>query len=235
MADRDRPSAAGAPSASASSSPPRPRPPREAPRPAVDRLVAGELVRHGPAPYRNEPNGGASYFITVRTERGERTLWGWEIERALADSRTKPKIGEQVGVRENGIDPMTFLLRERDDRGHVVNEWRTDTPRPHWIIEKREFFNERAAAAKALRDPRTQRHEAVRNHPELYGAYWALDGAVKTAARADLDPVSRQRFVDMVREALAFTTERGEPLPKEIPKHAAPQAPRTNRDDELTR
>lgn len=232
MAERDKPGAAGAPS---TSTPPRPPPRREAPRPAVDRLVSGELLRHGPARYRDEQNGAPSYYITVRTERGERTLWGWEIERALADSRTKPKIGEQVGVRENGIDPMTFVLRERDDRGHVVNEWRKDTPRPHWIIEKREFFNERAAAAKALRDPRTLRHEAIRNHPELKGAYWALDGAVKTAARANLDPRSSQRFVDMVREALAFTIERGEPPPKEIPKHAAPQAPHSNRDDDLTR
>lgn len=233
MAERERPSAVSAPSTSGA--PPRPRPPRESPRPAVDRLVTGELVRHGPARYRNEPNGAASYFITVRTERGQRTLWGWEIERALADSRTKPKPGDQVGVRENGIDPMQFLLRERDDRGKVINEWREDTPRPHWIIEKREYFNERAAAAKALRDPRTLRHEAIRNHPELSGAYWALDGAVKTAARANLDPVSRQRFVDLVREALAFTTERGEPLPKEIPKNASPRAPGAKRDDDLTR
>jgi hypothetical protein len=233
MAERDRPSAAGAPSMSGT--PQRPRLAREPPRPAVDRLVTGELVRHGPARYRNEPNGVPSYFVTVRTERGERTLWGWEIEKALADSRTKPKIGDQVGVRENGIDPMTFLHRERDERNRVIKEWRADTPRDHWIIEKREFFNERAAAAKALRDPRTLRHEAIRNHPELNGAYWALDGAVKTAARANLDPVSRQRFVDMVREALAFTIERGEPPPKEIPKHASPRAPGPDRDDELTR
>lgn len=130
---------------------------------------------------------------------------------------------------------MQFLLRERDDRGRVIKEWRADTPRDHWIVEKREFFDERAAAARALRDPRTLRHEAIRNHPELQGAYWALDGAVKTAAKSNLDPASRQRFVDMVREALAFTTERREPLPKELPKHAAPRALRSDRDDELTR
>jgi putative DNA primase/helicase len=197
--------------------------------------VSGELVGHGPARFRNEPNGAPSYFITVRTDRGERTLWGHEIKRALDDSRTKPKPGDQVGVRENGIDPMMFLLRERNDRGHVINEWRADTPRPHWIIEKREFFNERAAAAKVLRDPRTLRHEAIRNHPELDGAYWALDGAVKTAAKLNLDPASRERFVDMVREALAFTTERGVPLPKEIPTHVPSRAPRAQRDDDRTR
>jgi putative DNA primase/helicase len=78
---------------------------REPPRPAVDRLVTGELVRHGPARYLHEPNGTPSYFITVRTDRGERTLWGREIERALADSRTKPKPGDQVGVRENASIP----------------------------------------------------------------------------------------------------------------------------------
>lgn len=233
MAAEDSQSRPNAPSA-AGGAPIEPRV-RERPRPAVDRLVTGELVSHGPARYLNDPKGSPSYFITVRTDRGERTLWGWEIERALADSRTKPKPGDQVGVRENGIDPMTFIQRERDDRGHVISERRADTPRPHWIIEKREFFNERAAAAKVLRDPRASRHEAIRNHPELIGAFWALDSATKIASQRIQNPGSRERFVSLVREALAHATERGEPLPAPVPKNAAARAARAQGEDELTR
>ena len=209
---------------------------REPPRPAVDRLVTGVLVRHGPERFQFDPNGEPSYFITVRTDRGERTLWGRGIERALVESRSKPKPGDPVGVRENGIDPVTFVLRERDDRGHVKSETRRDTPRPHWVIEHREYFNARAAAAKALRDPRASRHEAIRNHPELLGAYWALDSAKKIAAQRISDRGSRERFVALVRDALAHATERGEPLPAAPANRNGTSKPVRGRDDEgLTR
>jgi hypothetical protein len=192
-------------------------------------------VRHGPARYQFDPTGEPSYFITVRTERAERTLWGRGIERALVESRTQPKPGDAIGVRENGIDPMTFVLRERDDRGHVRSEIRRDTPRPHWIIERREFFDERAAAAKTLRDPRASRHEAVRNHPELQGSYWALDSAVKVATQRIADRGSRERFISLVRDALALAIERGEdpPQPVRPRSNAAERAPA--REDPRTR
>jgi len=232
MAGNDPQRPSGAPSAGNGA--PQERPVREAPRPAVDRLVTGVLVAHGPARLRNEPNGAPSYFITVATDRGERTLWGREIQRALADSRTKPKPGDPIGVRENGIDPMTFIQRERDDRGKVISEKRADTPRPHWIIEKREFFNERAAAAKVFRDERASRHEAVRNQPALHSFYMALDSANKVAARIR-DPASRRWFLALTREALALTIERGEPPPKPPPKTLGAQAQLTRDDEGPTR
>ena len=187
--------------------------PREPPRPASDRLVTGVLVGHGAAPYAFEPQGAGSYFLTVRTERGERTLWGQELERALSESRTQPKVGDAIGIRENGIDPVTVVTRERTADGREMTVKRLDTPRGHWIIERREFFDERAAAAEALRDPRASRREAIRNHPELAGAYWALDAAAKVAEERIRDPGSRERFLKLVRESLAYATERGEALP----------------------
>ena len=185
----------------------------EPPRAVADRLVTGVLLKHGAAPYGFASSGAPSYFLTVRTERGERTLWGEGLERALAQSRTQPQLGDAVGVRENGIDPLAVIVRERDREGQIRAVKRVDTPRSHWVIEKREFFDERAAAAAALRDPRTPRREAVRNHPELAGAYWALDAAGKVAQERIRDPASRERFVALVRETLAYATERGEALP----------------------
>jgi hypothetical protein len=149
----------------------------------------------------------------VRTERGERTLWSRGLERAFAESKTQPQPGEAVGIRENGIDPVTVTVRERDASGQVRVQKSVETPRGHWIVERREYFDERAAAAQLLRDPRASRREAVRNHPELAGAYWALDSARKVATERIAHPESRERFVALVRETLAFATERGEPLP----------------------
>ena len=187
---------------------------REPPRSATDSLVTGVLVKHGRAPYGFRSGGEASYFVTLSTERGERTLWGRGLERAIAGSHTQPQLGEAVGVRENGITPMTVVLRERNLKGEVVTVNRVDTPRGHWVIERRDWFDERAAAAETLRDARISRREAIRNHPELLGAYWALDSAGKVANARIRNPESRERFVQLVREALAHAIERGEPIAK---------------------
>lgn len=185
---------------------------REPPRSATDSLVTGVLVKHGRAPYGFKTAGEASYFVTLSTERGERTIWGRELERAISASRTQPQLGEPVGVRENGISPMTVVMRERNARGEVVTVNRADTPRGHWVIERRDWFDERAAAAETLRDARISRREAIRNHPELLGAYWALDSAAKVADARIKNPESRERFVALVRETLAHAIERGEPI-----------------------
>lgn len=185
----------------------------EAPRPASDRLVTGVLLKHGPARFGFQADGHPTYFITLQTDRGERTLWGKGLERALTQSKTQPQLGEQVGVRENGIDPVTVTFRTRDAAGNVVQEKRFEEPRAHWVVERRDFFDEREAAARAFRDPRASRKEAVRNHPDLLGSYWALDSAKKVADARIQNLQSRERFVELVREALAHAIERGEPLP----------------------
>lgn len=191
---------------------------REPPRSASDSLVLGVLVRHGPAKYGFHPQGEPSYFLTLMTERGERTLWSREIERAIAESRTQPQPGEAIGVRENGIAPMTFLTRVRNARGEVVAVNRVDTPRGHWVIERRDWFDARVAAAEALRDSNMSRREAVRNHPELLPAYLILDSATKVAEKRIRHPGSRERVLELFRESLAYTIERGEPLRKADPK-----------------
>jgi hypothetical protein len=194
--------------------------PKEPVRPATDRFTLGVLLKHGRAPLQFNPRAEPSYFVTLQTERGERTLWSRELERAITESRTQPRAGDPIGIRENGIDPVSFVTRERNSRGEVVLEKRVDTPRGHWIVERREFFDERAAVAQLLRDPRTSRRQAVQDHPELEGAYWALDSARKVAEIRIRSPESRERFVLLVRETLAHAIERGE-VPSPAPMISA--------------
>lgn len=220
MAQSDRPDLTGA---SQTSSSPSARAPagegrasglREPPRSATDSLVLGVLVKHGRARVGFQPQGELSYFVTLKTDRGERTLWSRDLERALSESRTQPQPGEPIGVRENGISPVSFITRQRNAKGEVIAVNRVDTPRGHWVVERRDWFDERAAAAEALRDAGISRREAIRNHPELLGAYWALDSAGKVAEARIKNPGSRERFVALVRESLAHAIERGEPLPE---------------------
>lgn len=185
----------------------------EATRNTTDRLTVGRLLAHGQAPHEFRPRAEESYFIRLQTERGERTLWSPGLKRALSESRTQPKVGDPIGVKENGIDPVSVVTRKKDAEGRITSERRYDAPRTHWVVEKREFFDERVACARALRDARIHPREALRDHPDLLGAYLTLDSAGKIAEQRIEDPGSREKFLALVRETLAHATERGEPLP----------------------
>ena len=199
--------------------------PGQSPRPPIDRLTVGKLLNHGRAPHEFHPRGHPSYFVKILTDDGERTIWGKGLERALAKSRTQPQVGDAVGIRENNLAPVSFITRTRNAEGLVVATRQADTPRPHWVIEKLEDFDLRAAAARALRDPTLSRREAVVNHRELAPAYWILDAAQKYAAGRWESVKTRDTFVAAVRETLALTVERGIELPESVREGARSAVP----------
>ena len=220
--ERSSPPTTPAPGAAAPRSAAAPGP---SPRPPVDRLTVGKLLNHGRAPHEFHPRGHPSYFVKILTDDGERTIWGRGLERALAKSRTQPQVGDAIGIRENNLAPVSFITRTRNSEGLVVATRQTDTPRPHWVIEKLEDFDLRAAAARALRDPTLSRREAVVNHRELAPAYWILDAAQKYAVGRWESPKTRDTFVAAVRETLALTVERGIELPESTREGARSAAP----------
>jgi len=134
--------------------------PASPPRPGIDQLHVGQLIDHGPSRHEFQSKGPPSYFVTLKTDHGVVTLWGKGLERAFADSKTKPKLDDLIGVRENNYDPVTLVVRKRVD-GVVMPERQYDTQRPRWVVEKLEEFDQRRFAAQALRDPTISRHDAV--------------------------------------------------------------------------
>jgi hypothetical protein len=139
-------------------------------------------------------------------------LWGVDLERAFKESLTRPAAGDLVGLRAVRQEPVTVKARERDAKGKVLRERDLDTMRNRWIVEKREFFQERAAAAQTLRDRSIDPKQGARMHPELLGTYLQMHAA-KIAAKQLRDPEDQKRFVEKVREALATSVARGDPLP----------------------
>ena len=189
-------------------------PAAQSPRPPSDRLTVGKLIDHGRARHEFHPQGHPSYFVKILTDDGPRTIWGRGLERALQKSRTQPQVNDAVGIRENNVAPVSFITRTRNAEGLVVATRQTDTPRPHWVIEKLEDFDLRAAAARALRDPTLSRREAVINHRELEPVYRLLDLAQKYAADRWENPKTRETFVAAFREIHALAIERGIDLPQ---------------------
>ena len=176
-----------------------------------DDLLTGTLVEHGRATYRHDPKEPMSYFVKIDTPRGDRTIWGVDLERALRESLTRPAVGEEVGLRAVREDTVTVRAPERDAEGKVIAEKDLRVHRNRWIVEKRAFFAERAQAARTLRDRSIDPKQAVKRHPELVGTYLQVRAA-ELAARRFRDAQDRERFVSQVRSALADGVARGEPL-----------------------
>ena len=189
---------------------PAPADAKETPR-RREALLAGRLVDHGSATYHHDPHEPMSYFVKVETPRGERTIWGVDLERAFKESLTKPEVGDEVGLRGVRQDAVTVRTQKRDAGGELI-ERELETHRNRWIIEKRGFFEARAEAARTVRDTSIDPKQAVKSHPELVGTYLQMHAA-ELAAKRFRDPGDRERFVQKVRSALADSVARGEPLP----------------------
>jgi Large polyvalent protein-associated domain 7 len=187
--------------------------------------ITGRLIDHGAAAYRHDPQEPTSYFVKIDTPEGEREIWGIDLKRALKESLTQPKIGDEIGLKAIRRDAVTVQETERDSEGKAVGQKPLEAHRNRWIVERTDFLAERAAAARVLRDPSVNPKQAARRHPELVGTYLQMHAA-QIAARRFKDPKDRERFVSHVRTALADAVARGEPLaPVRLKEKAAARAP----------
>jgi len=198
------------------------------PRSREDKIV-GKLVDHGRETYRFDPHEEISYFVTIDTPHGKRTIWGKDLGRAMEKSLTQPTVGDEIALKRTGEDAVTVKRRERNEEGQVLKETDLATHRNRWVIEKRDFFESRESAAQLVRDPQIEPRQAVKSHPELAGTYLGLHAA-KIAARAIRDPQDQQRFVDLVRGSLADAVARGDPLQPVRLRERARERPQLERE-----
>lgn len=185
-------------------------------------LLTGRLIDHGRATYQHDPRAPMSYFVKLETPRGDRTVWGVDLERAVKESLSQPQVGEEVGLRSVRQDAVKVKTAERDADGTVVGERDLETHRNRWILEKRGFFDARAEAARIVRDATLDPKQVVKQRPELVGTYLQVHAA-ELAAKRFRDPQDRARFVEKVRSALADSVARGEPLPAVRLRTRAPE------------
>lgn len=224
---------------SADTQPPDPRAPTGAPAvvPAGSDVpkqpITGKLLEYGRDAYRHDPQEEPSYFVRIETRDGRREIWGKDLQRAMTQSLTQPQVGDEVVLQKTGRDLVTVKRMDWDEQGRLVGKKDVETHRNRWVIEKSDFFAERAQAAQVVRDSTIDPRTAVREHPELAGTYLNLRAAELAAERLR-DPEDRRRFVALLRTALADEIERGEPLqPVRLRDRAAQVPGRAAREAEL--
>lgn len=206
-----------------------------------EQIVAGRFQEHGTAPYQFRAHEDPSYYVKILTNRGERILWGKDLKRAIAESSTGIKIGDLIGARRSGGQLVTVTTRQRDAQGQMI-ESTCPAHRHRWAVEKVQFFAERAKLARRVREDQRDARQEVNRRPELISTFLSLRGAEAIAERRIADPKDRERFLALVREAMAKSIKDGEPLPAvrirdmPNPKKVEPRAaPLRGVDDEKTR
>lgn len=184
------------------------------PAAAADRVFRGRLVDHGIERYQFDPRQEESYFVVLNTpDRGELVIWGKDLERALNQSLSKPRDGDEVVVRQLGARPVTVTRPVRDAEGQVVTHTEVKTHLNRWLVETDQFLRERETLAAVVRDVGIDAKKAVAQHPELAGTYSDLYAARLVALQQNYrHPADLERFVNRTREAIAQEIERGEPL-----------------------
>jgi hypothetical protein len=181
----------------------------EAPKP---NQTTGVLIESGTAPYKFDPNEKPSFYVKVQTDRGERTVWGVDLERALAESRTGVKPGDRVTIENQGSKPVTVTVPVRDEAGQVVGEKEVKSHRNAWTVEKPSYFDERAEQAAAFRNGTRAKQELAAQYPDLTNAIATMRLGELFAEKLIDRPEDRRRVVESLRETLADAIERGETI-----------------------
>jgi len=93
----------------------------------------GRLVAHGAAPYKHDPKAKQSYYATLETDRGQQTVWGKDLERAISESGRG--LGSRVSLINTGSKPVTVIEDVRDTQGKVTGTRELLTNLNQWKVQ----------------------------------------------------------------------------------------------------
>jgi hypothetical protein len=197
----------------------------------TNELITGKLVDHGPAPYKHNPKESMSYFVRIETDKGDRDIWGVDLERAFRHSLSNPGIGDEVGIRVLGKEAVTVLAAKRDAAGREIGREELDTHKNQWSVERRDFLEQRHDMASVFRDPSISVSEGIKRHSGLEGSYRKLEMGQAHAQEQYSSTLHRTQFVEHLREYLAKSIEYGQPLEPAEPRVREERTPSLSEPD----
>ena len=100
------------------------------------RVYVGRLVEHGPAPFENDPENQQSYFARLRTQEGDRTVWGVDLQRAIRDGRAQ--VGDDIAIEYKGREAVPVSVTERDAAGRATGRHEITANRNRWRVTVRQ-------------------------------------------------------------------------------------------------
>lgn len=170
----------------------------------------GVLLAHAAAPYHFDPMQRMSYYVRLQTEVGERTLWGSDLERAIAESRSGATVGDEVVVSQRGARSVTVRVPDRNKEGELVGDKKLIAQRMTWSIERVQYIDSLGHKAALFRDGATKTAAALSQYPELIGAVAGMKLAEQFAQRLTPHADDQTRIVQAIRSGLANAIAQGQ-------------------------
>ena len=99
-----------------------------------ERVYVGQITNYGQAKYEHNPMESMSYFVTLTSPAGETTVWGKDLQRALAVRNLK--VGDPIRLDYKGREAVQVQVRQRDANGKVVGSELIATHRNTWKAQK---------------------------------------------------------------------------------------------------
>ncbi|ENU9352725.1 LPD7 domain-containing protein [Salmonella enterica] len=93
----------------------------------------GVIVAHGRAKYEWKDDESMNYFVTLKNEHGEKTLWGKDLERAVKDAGVDTE--RLVTFRKLGFVDVEVNAPVRDESNKIVRYETIQTKRNEWEVK----------------------------------------------------------------------------------------------------
>ncbi len=120
---------------------------------SASRAYAGRVLEHGLANFNHDPDEKQSYFIKLATDKGEKTVWGIDLKRAVSDGSVKT--GDDIKLEFKGDTPVTVEALKRDKAGKVIGKEEITTLRNTWDVQKSDKAKVIESVASAFIDSKT--------------------------------------------------------------------------------
>jgi hypothetical protein len=119
------------------------------------RGLEGAILDYGSAAYKHREHGSDSFYVSLQTRFGMRTIWGVGLASVLKDSGAK--IGDTIRIRHEGKRSVTVRAQDGTIFTAHRNDWRIDYAGAEYSA-----FDQRQADI-----PTDKEHDAARKRREL--------------------------------------------------------------------
>ena len=176
--------------------------------------LRGRLLAAAEARYHHDPNNSESYYVTLLTSYGKQTIWGKDLQRAVEESKSKVKTGDQVAVRITL--PARWAIDQHDVRSPV-------TTFKHYEVETEEHIARRERAAERILAKPVDARRMARDGRVVTGSYLLTAGAELLAKSNELEGHEKDAFVKAVQAAAAVPNMELRASRTDANQHNAPQ------------
>nr|WP_227747001.1 LPD7 domain-containing protein [Paraburkholderia franconis] len=167
-------------------------------------VTAGVLVEHGAARFHHDPKENASYYATVRTESGDRTVWGLDLERAIGESGLQP--GQRIELERGGSKVVTVTQRQFDESGKELAPKEVESRRNEWLISSPDVpgmpTREQREEIEAMRREVVERRRINEARERFLNGEWKYTKAQQATLDAARERIKEQAAREVLEDEI---------------------------------